>query len=100
MNKAQHYIEFKHESKQKFTDGLTRTYRITIWSGYYSPLSTAQVDYSLKWPSGEDLEGTITGPACPPDFVVDESPLGTLGVIVPLSAALALLGLSNKGRLF
>ena len=32
-------------------------------------------------------------------LVVDESPLGTLGVIVPLSAAIALLCLSNKGRL-
>ena len=100
MNKAQHFIEFKHESKQKFTDGLTRTYRITVWSGYYSPMTTADVDYSLKWPPGKDEEGKISGPVCPPDFVIDESPLGTLGILIPLGAALTLFAFTNKRGLF
>ncbi|GAG38799.1 unnamed protein product [marine sediment metagenome] len=100
MNKTQHYIEFKHESKQKFTDGLTRTYKVTIWAGTYSGMIEGDVDYTLHWPSCTEVEGTIEGPLCVPGFEVDESPLGTLGTLIPLGAAFALIGLYNKRTLF
>jgi len=96
MNKAQNYIEFKHESKEPFTDGMTRTYNVTVWSGTYSGMIEGKVDYMLHWPPGKELEGKITGPMCTPGFEVDESPLGTLGILIPLGAAAALMGLYSK----
>ena len=76
---------------------MTRTYYITIDIGYYGGISVTDVDYMLHWPSGTQIEGTITGPTCPPDFIVPETPLGVLGTLIPLLAATGLLAAFKKG---
>jgi len=44
-------------------------------------------------------ERTITGPTCGPGFYILENPLGTLGAIIPLLAALGLVIASKKNIL-
>ena len=96
LNPGQNYIEFKHESKQPFTDGMTRTYEITINIGSYGGIQTGPVDYMLHWPPGTQVDGTITGPICPPDFVIPETPLGVIGPLTSLLAAAGLLAAFKK----
>ena len=66
---------------------MTRTYYLTLDIAYYGGISVTDVDYMLHWPSGKGVEGIITGPICPPDFVVLETPLGVLGSVTFLFAA-------------
>ncbi len=54
------------------------------------------VDYMLHWPPGTDVEGTIPGPICPPDFIIPETNLGTLGPVLSLAAATALFAAYKK----
>ena len=97
LNPGQNYIEFKHEVDHQFTDGLTRTYYITLDFGtYYTALTVDNIDYQLHWPPGTKIEGIILGPICPPDFIIPENPLGTLGAIIPLIAALGLVAATKK----
>jgi len=104
MNKADHYIEFNHESDHPFTSCKPRTYYITLYVGNYiglpyTGLPVGNVNYLIKWPSAQDITGVITGPLCPPDFVIPEFPLGTLGILIPLAAAIALMRLYYKRSL-
>ena len=97
MNPGQNYIEFKHEVDHQFTDGLTRTYYITVHTGdYYAGIGTGNVDYLLHWPPGTNIEGDIMGPICAPDFVIPETTLGTIGSLIPLIIAAVLVAASKK----
>jgi len=96
INKGQGYIEFKHESKEPFTNGMTRTYYITLNIYSYAGIPTGDVQYGIHWPSGKKLEGLITGPMCPPDMVISESPLGVIGPLTSLLAAAGLFVVFKK----
>ena len=96
LNPGQNYIEFKHESKQPFEEGMTRTYRITLNVGY-GAMSVGELDYMLHWPPGKQKDGTITGPLCPPDFVIPETTLGVIGPLASLLAAAGLVAAFKKG---
>jgi hypothetical protein len=76
---------------------MTRTYYITLDIGYYGGIPVSVVDYLLHWPPGTQLEGTITGPTCPPGFVIPETPLGVIGTLTSLLAATGLLAVFKKG---
>lgn len=89
LNPGKNYIEFKHDSKQPFEDGMTRTYRITI-VGNYEGVTVGDVGYMLHWPPGKEIDGIIEGPICS-DFVIPESPLGVIGSLTAFLTAAGLL---------
>ena len=83
----------------KFDEGYEDYEERTVWFIIhivdYTACGIGTIDFSVK--GGQYLdEGLITGPSCTPDFYIPENPLGTLGAIIPLIAALGLVAATKK----
>ena len=61
---------------------------------YYTACRIGDTTYIIK--GAELTTEATTGPTCGPGFYIPESPLGTLGAIIPLLAALGLVIASKK----
>jgi hypothetical protein len=83
----------------KFDEGYYDYEERTVWFVIhivdYKTCGIGTIDFEVKGGQYEDY-GTITGPSCQPDFYIPENPLGTLGAIIPLLAALGLVIASKK----
>jgi len=85
VNPSKNYMRFD----TKYDTDETRIVKITLQLEYYSMI-IGDIDYILFWPKGPEVTGTVLGPMCPPDLVIPESPLGTLGILLPFSTAIGL----------
>ena len=83
----------------KFDEGYEDYEERTVWfvihMEYYTACGIGTIDFSVKGGKYKD-DGSIDGPSCTPDFFIPENPLGTLGAIIPLLAAMGLVIASKK----
>ena len=94
VNPSKNYMRFD----TKYDSDESRIVKITLQLDYYS-MVIDDIDYVLRWPPGTDVTGKVLGPICPPDFVVPEGPMGTLGILLPFSVALGLVYAFGKRKI-
>ena len=92
LNPAKNRIHFQTKIEPCETQDFCITLRIE-----YSSYMIAPIPYTIYYPPKEQV-GTVDGPTYP-DFLIPENPLGTLGAVIPLLAALGLVIASKKNMI-
>ena len=84
---------FPHEGEAgiKFDKPVNKGQSITVWFTVKGQWPLGRMDFYIK-ASTDVFSEQIDGPDCVPDFVVPETPLGTIASIGSMMAALILLG--------
>jgi hypothetical protein len=86
-----HILKFDEEYK----DNEERTVWFIIHVEDYEACGVGTIVFTVKGGRFEEI-GDIIGPSCKPDFLIPENPLGTLGAMISLLAALGLVIASKK----